>query len=458
MNPLITVVGLGPGGPELVTTEARLLLENDATSRWLRTLRHPGAEIVEDVPSFDAVYERATSIEAVYSEIVEALVNAARENGEVVYAVPGSPLVGEKTVELLRAVPDINVRIVPAMSFLDLVWLRLGIDPLEAGVRIVDGHRFAVEAAGERGPMLVAQCDSSWVLSGIKLSYEEDPPGDVTVLQRLGLPDEQVLTLPWEDLDREISPDHLTSIWIPHASEPVAYELARVTEISRRLRKECPWDREQTHESLGRYLIEETYELVEAIDQYVEASSEAEATEVVANTNLIEELGDLLFQVFAHSAVAEEEGRFNIADVARGVSDKLIERHPHVYGDVVANTPDDVMATWERNKRAAKGRQSIMDGIPRDLPALLYASKVLTKAARAGMQLSEADFAGKGLGGALLLLVNNAVGEDDDPEAALRRVTHEFRRRFEKAEKAGSSASSEKQTDEESQERPGSLD
>jgi len=164
----------------------------------------------------------------------------------VVYAVPGSPLVAERTVELLRADRRVSVTVEPALSFLDLAWARLGVDPLAAGVTLVDGQRFTVEAAGLSGPLLVAQCDTVDVLSAIKLSVDEAPPADVVVLQRLGLAEESLTSVAWDDLDRTVRPDHLTCLWIPELRPPVAAELMRFWELVRTLRERCPWDRQQT--------------------------------------------------------------------------------------------------------------------------------------------------------------------------------------------------------------------
>ena len=216
----------------------------------------------------------------------------------------------------------VEVEVLPALSYLDLAWARLAVDPVALGARLVDGRRFATEAAGERGPLLVGQCDQPHVLSDIKLALDDGP--EVVVLQRLGLPDESVQRVAWDDLDRAVEPDHLTSLWIPTLAAPVAGEVARFHELVRTLRAECPWDREQTHASLTRHLLEETYEVLEAIDHVdEEAGTGFEALE--------EELGDLLFQVVFHSVLAAEEGQFTLADVARGIHDKLYARHPHVF-------------------------------------------------------------------------------------------------------------------------------
>ncbi len=147
----MVVVGLGPAGPDLLTA-ATLDALAATPRRYLRTTRHPAAVAVAGAVSFDSIYESASSLEDVYAGIVDALAEAAAEHGTVLYAVPGSPLVAERTVELLRADERVEVRLVPALSFLDLAWAALGVDPVAEGVRCVDGRRFGVEAAGERVP------------------------------------------------------------------------------------------------------------------------------------------------------------------------------------------------------------------------------------------------------------------------------------------------------------------
>jgi len=439
----VTVVGLGPGGPDLLTAGTVAAIATIPV-RFLRTTRHPAADAVPAARPFDDLYERGGSFEEVYAAIVDSLVEAAEEHGHVLYAVPGSPAVAERTVELLRADERVEVEILPALSCLELAWARLGVDPLADGVQVVDGRRFAVEAAGSSGPLLVLQCDQAHVLSDIKLAAEPAPSATVTVLQRLGLSDERVFTVAWNDLDRDVQPDHLTSLWIPELAPPVAAELVRFAELVRTLRAQCPWDREQTHQSLSRHLLEETYEVLEAIDALDEPAGFA---------HLEEELGDLLFQVYFHATLAAEEGMFTLADVARGIHDKLVVRHPHVFGDVVAGTAAQVVSNWEQIKRAEKGRSSIMDGIPGALPSLLYAHKVQRKAASVGFdwvdvegaypkvieELDEVRVAARAtsaeavideVGDLLFACVNVARHLGVDAESALRGASAKFRDRF----------------------------
>jgi len=477
-RPTVVAVGLGPAGPDLVTDGARRVIQSaPAGSLFLRTAVHPSAVLAEaaGAHSFDEVYESEGSFPGVYARIVDELVEAAMAASErghpVVYAVPGHPRVGETTVALLQSDPRVSLESVPGLSFLDLVWDRVGLDPLNAGplgqgVRLVDGERFGVAAAGVTGPMVVAQCWSRDVLSAIKLARPDQPEekageGRVVLLHHLGLDDEAVVEVDWEDLDRSLQPDHLTSLWIPALAAPVGSELLRLDELVRTLRQKCPWDREQTHASLTRHLLEESYEVVEAIDELSDALESAPERTPAAYAHLEEELGDLLFQVYFHATLGAEEGQFDLGDVARGIHEKLVSRHPHVFGSVQADTPEAVMTNWELIKQAEKGAESVMDGLSGNLPALSHAHKVQRKAASAGFdwpdiagpmdkvaeELDEvraelrstpvqrgAPVAPAGLtrevGDLLFAVVNVARHAGVDAESALRGSTREFIRRF----------------------------
>ena len=399
-GPRIDVVGLGPAGPELMTAGTLELLDA-APQVFVRTTRHPAADSLAGARSFDHHYEGSETFDDVYRAIVADLLEAALSGGPVVYAVPGSPSVAERTVVLLNIEPqvasgEVTVVVHPSVSFLDLAFTRLGVDPVASSVRIVDAERFAVDAAGQRGPLLVAQCWNRQVLSDVKLSVDVPPETPVTVLHHLGLADEVVGEVRFEDIDRSFEPDHLTSLWIPELAAPVAAELVALDELVRTLRQRCPWDRTQTHASLGRHLLEESYEVLESIDALAAVDAvladgatgpDLDAREAVAVSDLEEELGDLLFQVYFHATLAAEEGRFSLADVARGVHDKLVSRHPHVFGDVTAETPDDVAVNWEALKKVEKGRSSVTEGIPAALPSLALAAKLQRKAAAIGMVL-----------------------------------------------------------------------
>jgi tetrapyrrole methylase family protein/MazG family protein len=393
------VVGLGPGGPDLVSDAARTALDPSLGTVLLRTSRHPAASVAGPAArSFDYLYETHPDRRSLYLAITDALLEEAetlareRPGARVAYAVPGSPLVAERSVELLRRLaPErgVAVEVLPALSFLDLCWERLGLDPVEAGVRLVDGEAFGVRAAGDEGPFLVSHCWNAAILSSVKLALEE-PREDASavILHHLGLPDEVVAEVAWPELDRTIEPDHLTTVFVPRLSVPVAGELAALGETAAMLRLRCPWDREQTHHSLVRHLLEESYEAVEAIENLPAQPAEASAEQAA---HLEEELGDLLFQVYFHSLLAAEEGLFNLADVARTLNDKLVARHPHVFGDAVAESAEAVLGQWERRKQLEKGRDHLFDGVPRAMPALARAAKFERKLASVGLGAESAE-------------------------------------------------------------------
>ena len=289
------------------------------------------------------------------------------------------------------------------------------------------------------------------------------------LLHHLGLPDERVVEVPWADLDRTLEPDHLTALWVPRLAPPVAAELVALEELVRTLRARCPWDRRQTHGSLARHLLEEAYEALDAIEVVAATAPDVAPADVA---HLEEELGDLLFQVYFHALLATEEGHFTLADVARTLHDKLVARHPHVFGDAVAETPEDVAARWEVLKKAEKGRASVTDGIPRALPALALAAKLQRKAESIGMETGSLEDRRRQILAGLDALVRPLPGEGEragatessgetleasagtvdalgdmlfavadaarklgvDPETALRGVVNGFRRRIEATE------------------------
>jgi tetrapyrrole methylase family protein/MazG family protein len=307
---------------------------------------------------------------------------------------------------------------------------------------------------------LVAQCHADWVLSEVKLAHDSargDEP--VVVLHHLGLPDEQVVTTTWDDIDRlerahGVVADHLTSIYIAQLAEPIASEMARLHRLARTLREQCPWDREQTHASLVRYLIEETYEVVDALNAL-------DANDPTTDDALIEELGDLLYQIEFHTTIAEQEGRFSLADVARATHDKLVRRHPHVFGDASATTAGDVVKTWDEIKQAERATRAerttdepdFFAGVARAAPSLSLAQKLQKRAAEVGFdwpdvagataklteeiselhdatQTGDPDAVRMELGDVLFSVVNVARKLGLDAETALRQASDKFVARF----------------------------
>lgn len=455
MTPHITVVGLGPGNPSRVTSET-LDAITAVAHRYIRTANHPSAHLVPNATTFDHHYESSASFDDVYDAIASDLLDAATQHKHILYAVPGSPLVLERTVALLREKTNVQLTVLPAVSFLDDVWRALSIDPIENGVRLIDGHTFATSAANDSGPMLVAHTHANWVLSDIKLAGDDvDPSTEVILLHHLGLDDERILHTTWSKMDHTIDADHLTSLYIPQLRDPIGHELVAFHEFARVLREQCPWDKEQTHQSLVRYLIEETYEVVDAL---IHLDPDDPATDDA----LIEELGDLLYQIEFHATIAEQEGRFTMTDVARNVREKLTRRHPHIFGHVVANSSGEVVTNWEEIKKAEKPeRTGPFDGVVEGAPGLTYAQKVQSKAKRIGFDWpsvngplqkideesrevqraiadGDSDEMFAELGDLLFAVVNVARHLDIDAESALRAATQKFRGRVEEVQKLAS--------------------
>ncbi len=466
----IVVVGLGPAGADLLTVQAKRLLAS-SDPLFLRTARHPAVEELQlqsRAESFDGLYETAPTFDALYEAIVARLLEAAAEAERIIYAVPGHPLYGERPTRLLlerAGLAGIRVDICPAVSFVDAVVTALGIDPVLDGLQVVDG----LELADRRGldgfaplplpvsgliapyrPVLVAQVYSADVAGPLKVSLAELYPDSWPVkLVRYDIwrSSYEILELPLSEIDMQGVIDHLTSLYVP-PMEPLTASRTfdTLAYITWRLRAPggCPWDREQTHESIKGYLVEETYETIDALERQ-------------DWDGFVEELGDVLLQVVLHSQIASEQGLFDLTSVFERVCEKLVRRHPHVFGDVKLGTSGEVLRNWEAIKAAERGEElsSTFGGIPIGMPALAYASELLRRAREAGFEwpgkgealakvreeLRELEGASDGtrseeFGDLMLALVKLAHWLGIDPEEALRSANRKFRHRLTKLEQA----------------------
>ena len=375
-KPVVRVVGLGPSSAQHLTAHTTELLTSSPVVR-LRTRIHPAADAFSGVSSYDDYYDSADSFEVLYPKIVDNLVELASTspNGEVVYAVPGSPMVAERTVELLRLRSDVEVICEPAISVIDVACARLGKDPMALGLRVVDAL-CSVEPFRGPGPLLILQTYAPEILASVADRLPRETV--VTVLHHVGLDDEVIKELPAMELVSFDSADHLTSLWV-EGLRTAGESMDDLVDFMRRLRAECPWDQEQTHASLTRHLLEEAYETLDALETFVRVESEG-GDHSVAVAHVEEELGDLLFQIVFHAELGDEEGHFNFATIADGVRDKLTGRHPHVFGDVEVSGSEEVASRWEDLKKKEKGRESVTDGIAWQLPALTLYAKLLRKA------------------------------------------------------------------------------
>ncbi|MYL31941.1 nucleoside triphosphate pyrophosphohydrolase [Halobacillus halophilus] len=378
----IKIFGLGASGLEQLPLGVYRQLTQTGAPLTARTLDHPVVrELVQEglsIESFDTVYEDHQQFGGVYEEITTRLLERPEE--VIFYLVPGHPMMAEKTVQLLLEKEKdgaVNVEIEGGQSFLDATFTTLGIDPIE-GFQLVDATDIKREQLTYTSHLILCQVYDAMTASEVKLTLLEDLPAahPVTIVTAAGGTDEHVRTVPLEDLDRSVEVDNLTSVYVPPVEKThLNHQFFRLREVIRVLRSPegCPWDRKQTHESLRKYLIEETYEFIDAVNQ-------------MDDDQMVEELGDVLLQVMLHSQIGEDEGYFTIDDVIVSVTDKMIRRHPHVFGDVRADTTDEVLTNWEAIKQQEKGEASprLLDSVPESFPALLQAEELQKKAAKVG--------------------------------------------------------------------------
>lgn len=467
----LTIVGLGPGAWDDVTIAAQQILL-DAPQITFRTLRHPTVQALRArrpdaiFPSFDDLYETAEAWQSLYATMAEQLLTAAAAE-DVVYAVPGHPLIGETSVRVVRELAGergIPVRIVAGLSFIEPICALLALDPMQHGLQIVDATELAdllpQQVAGgvtTTRPLLVSQVYNRRMASGTKLALLELFPAEwmVTLVQAAGLPEERVRTVPLRAMDHDDFADHLTSLYVP-AIPPDALQSLRSPEALRhvvaRLRAPdgCPWDREQTHLSLLPFVLEEAAEVADAIEECADDPA-----------HLAEELGDLLLQVYLHAEIAQEEAAFNLGDVFEAITSKLIRRHPHVFGEVRVAGSAQVVQNWEmikQGERAANGEnpsfESRLKRQPRHTAALTATHDTQRRAVKVGFDwptlddwvqklreetqelLNAATPAERAeeLGDLLFTIVALARRLDLDAELALRAANLKFRRRFQHME------------------------
>ncbi len=446
----LTILGLGPGSIDDLTRRAWRALET-AQTVYLRTSRHPCTPWLPAGPryeSFDAVYESTPQFEQVYAAIVERVLDAAR-SADLVYAVPGDPFVAESTVTGLLAAAraeNLPVNVVSGISFVEPTLRLLGIDALD-GLQLIDALDVAVmhhPPLNPGCPALLGQVYSRDVASNVKLTLMNEYADDfqVALVHAAGTAEARSEWLPLYKIDQSEQIAHLTSLYLPARGGMTSFEQFQEIIAHLRAPEGCPWDKEQTHKSLRPYLLEEAHEVLEAID----------AGDL---PGMVEELGDLLLQIVLHTQIAIDDGEFRMGDVLSGINAKMVARHPHVFGDVTVSSADDVVTNWaalKQREHDARGihRDSILDGVPKGLAALMQASEYQRKAAKPGFdwpdiapviakvreEIGEVETArdeahrAEEMGDLLFALVNWARWLRIDPETALREANAKFYRRF----------------------------
>ena len=394
----IIIVGLGPGNYESLTLKTLDIIKK-AKCLVLRTEKHPLVEKLKDYGinfySCDNIYDSSESFEEVYERISLWILDLARENEDVVYAVPGHPFAAERSVQLIieKSKGLAEVHIESAMSFIDVVASALKID-ICTGLKIIDGLRLDVQKPDVSCGNIITQTYSKFVASEVKLKLMDYYNYDQKICIIRGAGVEGTQKLEWielYELDRIEWVDYLTSLYIPPSLENKKHKtMEDLLSIMEVLRSDngCPWDKKQNHKTLKPYLLEECYEVIDAIDD--------EDIDL-----LIEELGDVLLQVVFHAQIGKEDGEFDINDVIMKLVDKLILRHPHVFGNMPA--PDEMVAlsNWEASKRGEKGIGTYSEtliNVPKAMSSLTRSYKVQEKAALSGFDWDDVngamDFSG----------------------------------------------------------------
>jgi len=450
----IIILGLGPGDANLLTREAWSALEG-AAEIWLRTRVHP---TVKQLPrhlklhSFYALYRKHKDFADVYAAIVNRVLREAKR-GDVIYAVPGHPLIAESTVQQLMARArelNIETRIVGGVSFIEPVIERLNaasvaLDPIH-GLQICDALELAAQHHPPLNPdkgALIAQVYSRAVASNLKLTLMNQYAPQ-HVVWAIGATCRSVALA---ELDHTDAFDHLTTVYVPATTHISSFEGLQETMAHLRAPEGCPWDREQTHASLRNTLLEEAHEVLHAID-----TDDMDA--------LREELGDLLFNVLFQAQMATEAERFRMTDVIATIDAKLKRRHPHVFAQLDVSDVGEVLRNWDAIKaqeKKDKGAKKIsaLDGIAPSLPALAKAQKMSQRAARAGFkwdnraqriakvreELNEVLSArgkrhrAEEIGDLLFTLCTLADADGIDAESALREACDKFSARYQQMER-----------------------
>jgi tetrapyrrole methylase family protein/MazG family protein len=456
----IVLLGLGPGDPELLTRQAWQWLQS-IDEVYVRTRQHPTVQGFPQglvVHSFDDVYEHGERFEEVYEQIVLRVLELGRRPQGVTYAVPGHPYVAEATCpEIARraAAEGLPVRVIEGLSFLEPTYSALQVDPYPH-MTLIDAlelQNLHTPIFPPSQPALIAQLYSREVAADVKLTlaavYPDTHP--VRLVHGAGTPGQVVEDLALYEIDRSPHTGLLTTLYLPPLAPDVSLEGFQEIVAHLRAPEGCPWDREQTLTSLAPSLLEEAYETLDALD-----SEDMDG--------IREELGDLLLIVFMLAQIASEDGEFALADVVQGIHQKIVRRHPHVFGEVQVDGTRGVLKNWEAIKneeRKAKAKakaqvKGILDNLPKTLPALTQAQKFQERAAHVGFdwpniegvtakvmeewhevaEAREPEEIEHELGDLFFSVVNLARWHKVDAESLLRKANLRFKQRFAHIEQA----------------------
>lgn len=446
----IVVVGLGPAGAELITREAWEWFSAQ-TEIWVRNKLHPAMAGLPEtllINTFDLEEDDTNQA----GEALDGLLQKLLELGEqgVTYAVPGSPMVADLSVTLLLTEAKkhgMPVRVIEGLSFVSMLSRALG-QPITQDWVLVDSlslMNLEVPDYPPTKPAIITNLTSREQASELKLTLMANYPDEypVTLVHAAGSNAEIIEPVELWQIDRTVHIGGLTSLYVPPLEAGRSFEDFQQVIARLRAPDGCPWDREQTHMTLRAHLLEEAYEVLQALDE--------EDPE-----HLKEELGDLLLQIVLHAQIASEDQEFNMTDVLLGISQKLIRRHPHVFGELDLKDADAVIVNWEKIKageRKQRGEEQVkgmLDGIPLALPALTQADQIQRRAKRVGfdwqtvepviakiheelaeLEAAETEEDKQAEAGDLLFAAVNLIRwMGIDPEFALRECNARFKRRF----------------------------
>lgn len=354
----------------------------DSSAVLLRTSVHPGAERLSELgiafETADDLYGSARDFSVLYQAIAERALSLAEKHGDLAYAVPGHPLFGERSCALLLdrgKQRGVTFEIISGQDFVTATLEVIG-QPFDSHLTIVNAHEMDRLLLDPRAPILAYQVDSREAATEAKLTLMKMFPDEheVLVVADARGPDQRIMQIPLFEMDHhEHNPR--TSVYVPALDLPRPPGFYGLVDVVATLRGPggCPWDIEQSHDTLKKHLIEESYEVLDAIE-----SGDPD--------KLCEELGDYLLQALMHAQLDREEGLYDIDDVIAEQTDKLVRRHPHVFGGLEVADVGEVLNNWDKIKAAEKGGEprSALAGVPRSLPALLRAYEVSKRAARLG--------------------------------------------------------------------------
>ncbi|SDC55354.1 tetrapyrrole methylase family protein / MazG family protein [Pelagirhabdus alkalitolerans] len=451
----IDVIGLGAGEIDQLSLGLYRQLTKTSAKIYARTADHPVLETLKQegvtFETFDDFYRQFDSFESVYQAIAKELVELAHQQESIIYVVPGHPMLAERTVQLLLE-SELTVDIKGGQSYLDDLFTSLKIDPIE-GFQFLDATSFSRDLIDYTHHLIFCQVYDTQSASELKLELLEDldPNHPVTIVEAAGTKTESIETVPLVELDRTVTLSNLTSVYVqPATPDELNHRFFRLKQVIHDLRAPggCPWDRAQTHESLRHHLIDEAYELIDAINEE-------------DDEGIVEELGDVLLQVMLHSQIGEDAGYFTVEDVTKAVTDKMIRRHPHVFGDVKVDTEEELHANWNRIKATEKNHQtdhSRLDRVPESAHGLVRSQSIQKEAAKVGfdhpseeayfnklleemeeikeVRIHSAHQLEEEIGDLLFAAVNLARFYKVNSDLALRGANDKFERRFRYIEKA----------------------